>query len=119
MAKRTTSSWRSSQKGIWGPGWLLIGCGRRGSRSAGTGGSITQEAPEGKAACSEVYSAAFSSPRYTIAQVQDRAEFFDRNEALCRHFLVPGAHVIGLVQSLQPRLSLAVRVAPDPAALPI
>ena len=68
MAKRTTSSWRSSQKGIWRPGSLLIGCGRRGSRSGGTGGSITGEAPEGKAACSEVYSAAFSSPRRTIAQ---------------------------------------------------
>jgi hypothetical protein len=42
----------NGKKGIWGPGWRLIGCGRRGSRSGGTGGSITGEAPKGKAACS-------------------------------------------------------------------
>src|SRR5215203_2677984 len=52
MAKCTTSSWRSSQKGTWRPGSRLIGCGRRGSRSGGTGGSITGVATEGKTACS-------------------------------------------------------------------
>src|SRR5215211_5052337 len=54
MAKRTTSSWRSSKKGTWRPGSLRIGCGRRGSRSGGTGGAITGEPPKGKAACSNL-----------------------------------------------------------------
>jgi hypothetical protein len=36
------------------------------------GGSITGEVPRGKAACSEVYFFAFSSPRRTMVQVRAR-----------------------------------------------
>src|SRR5215208_8432457 len=81
MAKCTTSSWRSSQKGTWRPGSLRTGCGRRGSRSGRTSGSITGESPKGKVACSEVYSAVFSSPRCTIVQVPSRSVGDDRKLA--------------------------------------
>jgi hypothetical protein len=41
-------------EGDMGARIALLGCGRRSSRSRRTGGSITGEAPEGKAACSQV-----------------------------------------------------------------
>jgi hypothetical protein len=61
--------WRGSQQGTWGPGAWLLGCGRRGSRSGGTGGSIKGQVSEGKVACSEVYSAAFSGPRFPMVHL--------------------------------------------------
>jgi hypothetical protein len=49
------SSWRISKKGTWLQGSQLQGCGKHGSRSGRTGGSITgEEAPKGKAACSNL-----------------------------------------------------------------
>jgi hypothetical protein len=45
------------------------------------GGSITGEAPEEKAASSQVYSAAFSSLRRTIAQVPSSSVGDDREFA--------------------------------------
>src|SRR5215217_8770859 len=53
MAKCTTSSWRSSQKGTWRPGSLQTGCGRRGSRSAGTGGLVAERVL-GESPCSNL-----------------------------------------------------------------
>src|SRR5215204_7341534 len=54
MARCTTSPWRSSKKGTWLQGSLRRGYGKRGSRSGGTGGSITREAPKEKDACSNL-----------------------------------------------------------------
>jgi hypothetical protein len=59
------------------------------------GGSITGEAPEGRAACSQVNSAAFSNTRRTIVQVQDR---------------IPHARFRRLTRMLSPRIPRASSV---------